>query len=221
MLRYLLSDLDNTLYPSDSGLWEAIAGRIDLYMIERLRMRPEEVGETRRRYLSAFGTTLNALRHFHGVDPDEFLGFVHDIPLGNYLERDLELDVMLGQLPLRKIIFTNADASHARRVLARLGVSRHFERIIDIRALEFVNKPRGRAYLKALGLIPASPEECVLVEDSLLNLHPARTLGMTTVLVGPEETTDGVDCRIRRITELGEALMPLLGRSEGRRARHP
>ena len=119
---------------------------------------------------------------------------------------------MLSRLPLRKVVFTNADASHARRVLARLEVSRHFERIIDIRSLEFVNKPRGRAYVKALGLISASPEECVLVEDSPFNLKPARRLGMITVLVGSDDAADGADYRINRITQLEESLWPLLPR---------
>lgn len=213
MLRYVLFDLDNTLYPSNSGLWEAIAHRINLYMIERLGMEPEEVGEKRLQYLSAFGTTLNALRHFYGIDPDEFLIFVHDIPLGDYLSPDPALDSMLDRLPLRKVIFTNADAFHARRVLARLGVARHFERIIDIHALEFVNKPKPRAYLKALEFVSARPQECVLVEDSLLNILPARSLGMVTVLVGSDEAADGADYRIRRVTELEESLRALLGKA--------
>ena len=36
MFRFALFDLDNTLYPQDSGLWEEIGRRISAYMIDRL-----------------------------------------------------------------------------------------------------------------------------------------------------------------------------------------
>jgi putative hydrolase of the HAD superfamily len=209
MIRYLLFDLDNTLYPQSSGLWEAIGDRINLYMMERLGMHPAEVGRKRDEFLTAFGTTLRALRHHYGIDPGEFLTFVHDLPLKRYIGYEPALDQMLERLPFSKVIFTNADAQHARRVLARLGIARHFERIIDIYALEFVNKPDPRAYLKALDYISAQSDECVFIEDSLINIRPARSLGMTTVLVRDGEALDGADRHIRKVTELEAILQQL------------
>jgi putative hydrolase of the HAD superfamily len=209
MLRFLLCDVDNTLYPSDNGLWEAIGHRINLYMIERLGYHPDEVTVRRTDYLNAFGTTLNALRHYYGIEASDFLAFVHDLPLEDYLRPCPELDGMLARLPLRKVIFTNADAPHAERVMACLGVSRHFERIIDIQALEFQNKPDAAAYRKALEFLSARPDECLFVDDSLNNLLPAREMGMLTVLVGDGEKKAGADYHIRSITEL-ESLPPLI-----------
>ena len=60
-LRFALFDLDNTLYPKSCGLWDEIGNRINLYMIERLGMDPQDVGKRREDFLRAFGTTLNAL----------------------------------------------------------------------------------------------------------------------------------------------------------------
>ncbi len=210
-LRYALFDLDNTLYPKSCGLWEEIGNRINRYMVERLGVKPEDVGQRRKDFLETFGTTLNALRRYYSVDPDEFLAFVHDIPLDRYLQHEPTLDRMLGSLKLRRIIFTNADAQHARRVLARLKILHHFESIIDIHMLEFVNKPDRRAYLKALDFIAAQPEECILVEDSLSNIVPARNLGMTTVMIGEGLSTDGAHYHIDRITDLAN-LMSLLSK---------
>ncbi len=206
MLRYLLCDLDNTLYPPDNGLWHAIGRRIDLYMIERLGYRPDEVSRWRKDYLDTFGTTLNALRHHYGIDPFDFLEYVHDLPLEQYLRSAPELDRMLGRLNLHKVIFTNADAPHAERVLGHLGIAHHFERIIDIQALEFQNKPDHAAYRKAMQFLAARPEECLFADDSLPNLLPARELGMLTVLVGDCDQSAGVDFQIRRITDLEDLL---------------
>jgi putative hydrolase of the HAD superfamily len=204
-----LFDLDNTLYPSSCGLMREIGNRINRYMIERLGVVPADVSKMRDDFLKAFGTTLNALRRYYAVDPDEFLDFVHDIPLVPFLQHEPALDQMLGRLELRKVIFTNADARHARRVLSRLGILRHFESIIDIHMLEFVNKPDRRAYLKALDFASVQAEECVLIEDSARNLAPAGRLGMTTVLVGEGTRTDGAHYHIARITDLENLLMKM------------
>jgi putative hydrolase of the HAD superfamily len=201
-LRCAFFDLDNTIYPRSCGLWQEIGNRINLYMIERLGIDPQEVSKRRDEFLKAFGTTLNALRRYYSVDPDEFLSFVHDIPLGRYLHRDPDLEGMLQRLKLRKIVFTNADAQHARRVLFRLGVLRHFEFIIDIHMLEFINKPDQRSYLKALEFASVRPEECILIDDSPINIIPAVKLGMTTVMVGEGPAVDGAHHHIHRITEL-------------------
>jgi putative hydrolase of the HAD superfamily len=212
MLRYLLLDLDNTVYSQSCGLWEAIGERIDLYMMDRLGVHHSEVTAQRDKYMNEFGTTLNALRHYHGVDPDDFLAFVHDLPLGKYLAADSDLDGMLGRLPLGKVIFTNADALHARRVLARLGISHHFERIIDIRTLEFVNKPDRRAYLRTLQLVGARPEECIFVDDCSANLAAAKNLGMITVLIcdGGMGDPAGADYQIGSICELEPIISELM-----------
>ncbi len=201
-LRCIFFDLDNTLYPKSCGLMQAIGRRINQYMVERLNIEPADVSRRRDDFLKTYGTTLNALRRFYTVDPDEYLNYVHDIDLSRHLGYDPELDQMLGRLKLSKIVFTNADAKHARRVLARLGVMRHFESIIDIHLLDFVNKPDRRAYLKALDFVSARPEECMLVEDSMVNILTAAKLGMTTVMVGEGSRSGGADYHIERITEL-------------------
>jgi putative hydrolase of the HAD superfamily len=206
-IQSVLFDLDNTLYPKSSGLMQAIGDRMNLFMTERLGVQQEEVNKVRNSFLKTYGTTLNALRRYYSIDPDEFLNFVHDIPLDRHLHYEPALDKMLGSLQPRKIIFTNADAKHARRVLARLGVTRHFESIIDIHMLEFVNKPFRRAYLKALEFVSVKPEECILIEDYPNNIAPARELGMITVVVGNGGNQDGAHYHIDRITDFEELFL--------------
>jgi putative hydrolase of the HAD superfamily len=208
-LRCIFFDLDNTLYPRSSGLMQEIGHRINQYMVERLHFEPVEVVRMRDDFLRKFGTTLNALRRFYAVDPDEYLDFVHDIDLSNHLQSEPDLDQMLDRIKMNKVIFTNADAKHARRVLNRLGIMRHFESIIDIHMLDFVNKPDRRAYLKALDFASVRPEECILVEDSMANIIPAAKLGMTTVYVGDRARTDGAHHHISRIADLEGLLTKL------------
>ena len=208
MLRYILFDLDDTLYTPQCGLWAAIGARIDRYMVERLGLAPEATAAQRRHYLETYGTTLNGLRRDHHIDPHEFLQFVHDVPVTQYLAPNAELEAMLARLPQRKVIFTNADAPHARRILDCLDIDRHFVGIIDIHALEFINKPDQRAYERALALIGARPREALFVDDAVRNLRPAQALGLTTVLVRPGggQRPEGVDFQIESILDLETVL---------------
>jgi len=208
MLRVILFDLDDTLYARGTGLWPAIGRRINEYMTNRLGLDEAEASRLRQRYLETYGTTLNGLRAEFKIDTEVYLAFVHDLPLERYLEPSPELSQMLGRLPQRKIIFTNADTQHAERVMARLGVTEHFERIIDVRALNFVNKPQPAAYAQALELIGARAGECVFLDDAVRNLRPARDIGMTAVLVSPAGSPlpAGVDYQIDSILDL-EALL--------------
>ena len=187
----------------------AIGERMNLYMVERLGIKREEVSKTRENFLKTYGTTLNALRRYYSIDPDEFLDFVHDIRLDRYLQKDPALDGMLGRLKLRKIVFTNADARHARRVLSHAGILGQFEMIFDIHMLDFVNKPDRRAYFRILDFIGARPEECILIEDSPANIHTAKELGMVTVMVGSEDRVDGAHYHIQTITDF-EDLLPTI-----------
>jgi len=210
MLRCALFDLDNTLYPESSGLMTEIGKRMNLYMSDCLGIPEVKARGIRKSFLISHGTTLNGLRRCYEIDPDDFLSFVHDIPLERFISRDEALDRMLAALPLRKIVFTNADARHARRVLSRLGVLRHFEAIIDIHFTEFCNKPDPRAYRAVLDFAGVQPDECVLIEDYPVNIRPAKAMGMTTVLVGKggkdSENAGVADYAIDSVVELAGIL---------------
>ena len=77
----LFFDLDDTLYPNNTGLWEAIRERMALYMSERLGLPREQVQTLRKTYFQTYGTTLRGLQLHHEVDVDDYLAFVHDLPL--------------------------------------------------------------------------------------------------------------------------------------------
>lgn len=209
--RILFLDLDDTLYPSTSGLWEAIGERINLFLLERLNLDPATVSDVRDRYLTEYGTTLNGLMAEHHIDPYEYLVFVHDVPVEDMLQPDPSLEDMLGRLRQKRVIFTNSYLPHVERVLKRLGVEAQIDQVIDIIALNFVNKPNEEAYQRALAMTgEAEPAACVLVDDRSLNLGPAVSMGMQPILVDEMGVaSDGLP-RIRRITELVDVLPELL-----------
>ena len=208
----MLFDLDETMYPKETGIMDLIGERINKYMSLRLGIHPDDVSALRRAYYKQYGTTGRGLYLHYDLDDHDYFEFVHDLPLEDLLQPDPRLDEMLGSLDAEKVIFTNATAEHARRVLQVLQVEQHFDRIVGIKELEYVPKPDIRAYQKALELARARPEECLLIDDRVRNLEPGQRLGMTTVLVGESAGDDGADFVIEEIVQLGGLMKEIRSR---------
>ncbi len=203
----LFLDLDDTLYPANNGVWAAVSGRIDQFLISRFGLSPEVAANLRAKYLRDYGTTLTGLMLDFNVDPAEYLRYVHDIPLEDLLQPDQELKAMLDSVPLQKVVFTNASREHATRVLSILGVEHNIDLVIDILATELANKPNLEAYHRALALSGnPDPRECVFVDDRVENLIPPAEMGMITVLVSGDGPHPQADYTIARITDLLQAI---------------
>ena len=187
-------DLDGTLYPGENGMWPEIKRRIGTYMTERMGIPPQEAARLREHYLVTYGTTLRGLQRHHHIDTDDFLAYVHDLPLERYLTPDPALREALLRLAAPRWIFTNSDAAHARRVLRFLRLEDCFEGIIDVRSLGWLAKPEAGAYQRARALAGnPPPETCVLVDDSPRNTAGARRQGWYTVLIGPRPDPEAAD----------------------------
>ncbi len=206
----LMVDLDDTIYPSGNGLWEAIAERIDRYMHERMGFAVTEIPALRRQLHARYGTTLRGLTATYHVDELDYLAFVHDIPVQNYLTPDPRVRATLLACPLRRVIFTNADRAHAGRVLAALGLTDVFEDVIDILDIRPYCKPMPEAYTLALAKARAAADECIFLDDSSRNLAGAREVGITTVLVSREPDSDPLLPSIVHIADLPGVLVGLI-----------
>ncbi|MFZ2098181.1 MAG: pyrimidine 5'-nucleotidase [Anaerolineales bacterium] len=206
----LYFDLDDTLYPASSGLWEAIRERMNSYMQHCIDLPLPEIVRLRQGYLEKYGTTLRGLQAHYQVDTDEYLAYVHDLPLEQFIQPDPNLRKLLLSLPQRRWIFTNADGNHARRVTKILGIEDCFTGIIDIRAIDFACKPDKIAYQRALAITgDDDPSRCIIFDDALRNLAPAREMGFFTVLVGKNGSDHSVDRSIKSLDDLRDCMTEL------------
>ncbi len=187
-------DLDNTLYPSTINLFSQIDERMRGYISTFLGIDPEAAYRLQKQYFNEFGTSLRGLMKHHAMDPAPFLEHVHDIDV-SVLSPSPALERALTALPGRKIIFTNASAHHAGRVLNQLGVSHHFTDIFDIIEAGYTPKPEPHIYRSIVTRFGLVPRASVMVEDIARNLAPAWALGMTTVWVRslPDHGAQGAD----------------------------
>jgi len=216
-IRDWIFDLDNCLYPASTGLFELIDERMTAYIERLLNCGPEEARRVQKHHFHTHGTTLAGLIKEHEVDPHHFLEDVHDVPLDR-VKGDDRLGRLLPRLPGRRFVFTNGDATYARRVLHAIGVDEHFDDLHDIHASSYRAKPDPHGYELLCNRFGIDPRHALLADDMARNLIPAKQLGMTTVWVdnGSERGDDGYDAAMidERITDVAEWLEAILGERE-------
>jgi putative hydrolase of the HAD superfamily len=182
-------DLDNTLYPHHLNLWQQVDERIRDYIANFLKVSHEEAFRVQKDYYKRYGTSMRGLMTEHGMKPDDFLDFVHQID-HSPLEPNPALGAAIETLPGRKLILTNGTRRHADAVLARLGLDRHFQDVFDIIAAELEPKPSAGTYDRFLKAHDVDAAKAAMFEDLARNLAVPHALGMTTVLVVPEHTRE-------------------------------
>ena len=182
-------DLDNTLYPHHVNLWQQVDERIRDYIARYLKVTQEEAFRLQKDYYKRYGTSMRGLMTVHGMKPNDFLDFVHQID-HSPLTPNAALGAAIESLPGRKLILTNGTRRHADAVLARLELDHHFDDVFDIVAAELEPKPSPQTYDRFLKLHAIDAGKAAMFEDLARNLAVPHALGMTTVLVVPEHTRE-------------------------------
>ncbi|OMO91200.1 hypothetical protein COLO4_18546 [Corchorus olitorius] len=173
----------------------------------------------------------------YNFDHDDFHSFVHGRLPYTMLKPDPVLRNLLVSMPIRKVIFTNADKNHALRVLERLGLEDCFEGIICFETLNPTYKDQSSAdgstviskteifdisnYIASPDSehgLPSTPVICkpfqkayeqLFFDDSIRNLQTGKSMGLHTVWVGTSHRADGVDYALESIHNIREALPEL------------
>ena len=173
-------DLDNTLYPAASKLFDQVDWNMTRFVGELLNLEQIEARKLQKQYFREYGTTMRGLMTCHDVDPKEFMDYVHDIDLAPISANPI-LTEALAKLPGRKVIYTNGTTTHAQNITQHLQIDHHFEGCFDIIDAKYVPKPATGPYETFCVRFDIDPKTAIMVEDMARNLLPAAALGMTTV----------------------------------------
>ena len=175
-------DLDNTLYPPQARLFDQIEVKMTQYVMEALKVNRPEADRLRQHYWKQYGTTLAGLMREHQVDPGPYLTDVHDISL-DHLDHDVDLAAHIGDLPGRRIVYTNGTAPYAERVLAARGLSGLFDAVYGVEHADFRPKPERAAFEKIFATDGIQPDRAAMFEDEPRNPAAPHDMGMRTVHV--------------------------------------
>lgn len=207
--RYLLLDLDNTLYSKDSGLLQAIDNRIDEYLQVKFKWSSEKIRKNRQYYATAYGTTLSGMVLEHYINPDEYISHVYNLNVTEYIQPDQSLQQALFDIKLPKIVFSNSPSAYVWQVLETLGIAGQVSQVYDIVFNEYLGKPCLTSYYRVLNALGATGAECLLVDDVLANIVRAEQSGLTGIWLTSKELTPQVRWQIRNIYQLPEIVIQI------------
>lgn len=208
MIKYLLFDLDNTLYSSRYGLEDNVRNRIIHFAAGYLGLSPEEVWRQRMEYRQNYGTTLEWLMHKKGfTDMDTYLAAAHPVNEADDLPADPELRSFLESIPIPKAILTNSPKEHTDLILDKLGIPDLFTHIFDIRQTGFKGKPSPEVFYFALNTLGLQPADVLFIDDVPQYVSGFLVLGGKGLLLDENNThIHYPNPKIQNLKELTEYL---------------
>ena len=214
--RTWIFDLDNTLHDARARIFPHINRSMTEYVAKHLGLADAAADTLRTTYWRRYGATLVWLIRHHDVDPHHFLDRTHEFPhLNGMVVGRRELASVLGRLPGRKFLFSNAPQQYAQAILRILKVEKLFEGVFSIEHTGFRPKPDAHGFRKLLRTYNLSAAGCIMVEDDLENLRTAKRLGMKTVWVDASHRAPSwVDANVRHVTRLPRLLRKLQAAAE-------
>ncbi|MDA7569356.1 hypothetical protein N8742_06580, partial [Emcibacteraceae bacterium] len=129
-INHWVFDLDNTLYPHGANLFSQIDRKMGEFIQSVFDVSYADAKVMQKKYFMEHGTTLRGLMSEQGIEPYDYLKFVHDIDF-SVLKVDTALNEALHKLPGEKYIYTNASTEYAKNVLSHIGLNGFFQDFFD------------------------------------------------------------------------------------------
>ena len=184
MIKYLLFDLDNTLYSCRFGLEDNVSRRIKEFAASYLGISAEEAWKMRVSTMGKYGTCLEWLMTEKGfTDAEAYLAAVHPEGEADSLPPDEELRVFLAGIPIPKAILTNSPREHADLILGKLGIGDLFTHIFDIRLCNYAGKPRPEVYNNVLQKLDMPASDILFIDDNPYYIEGFIAMGGNGVLI--------------------------------------
>lgn len=209
--QYLIFDLDNTLYPKESGLLDQVDRKIDQFIGLKLKIPATKISKLRHEYWKKYGTTLGGMIACHQIDPDEYIDYTYNVEITDFLKPDPLVAKVLSGLKLKKAVFSNSPLNYVEKVLEVLQIRHFFEKVYDIRFCNYLGKPNLSSYFKVLTDLKIEAKECLFVDDTPANVLGGETAGINSILLDNTLVAEGIKWRISDLMELPALIRKIQG----------
>ena len=205
MLKYLIFDLDNTLYSCRYGLEDNVEQRLKKFTAEFLGVSSAEAWRERKAAKGKYGTCLEWLMAEKGfTDVEAYLAAAHPEGELDSLKPDDDLREFLSGIKMPKAILTNSPKEHADMVLEKLGVTDLFTHVFDIRQCNFLGKPRREVFENALNTLGVQANEALFIDDVPSYVEGFADIGGKALLF--DEGDVHKKCCVPKIKDLREVI---------------
>jgi len=188
MIKHILFDADQTLYPASSLVEKEMIRRMNIFVAEYLGISIEEAKFLRASRDKKYNSTLEWLREAKGLnDPEPFFSAVHPDDFENYFPKNPALVSLLSRITVPCSIFTNSWQKHAKNILEYLEISQFFSNIFDIVFNNYFGKPHTSAFTNILDFLGLPPKEALYIEDRKDFTDIFCSLGGNAILVDEQD----------------------------------
>ena len=208
--QYLIFDLDNTLYPKESGLLKQVDRRIDHFIGLKLKVPATKISKLRYDYWKKYGTTLGGMVACDQIDPNDYINDTYNVEIRDFLKPDPLLAKVLGGLKMKKAVFSNSPLNYVEEVLEVLQIRDFFEKVYDIRFCDYFGKPNLSSYFKVLSDLKVEGKECLFIDDTPANVLGGEAAGIDSVLLG-DSLEEGIKWRISDLMGLPALITKIEG----------
>ncbi|MFK7862246.1 MAG: HAD-IA family hydrolase [Granulosicoccus sp.] len=115
------------------------------------------------------------------------------------------VETLLTELDLERCIASNAPVEKTRRSLDICGLSHHFQNNIYSAYEVQAWKPDPSLFVHAAASHHVAPNDCLVLEDSIVGIKAAEAAGMCPVFYAPHESSDVIP-QVQTITRLIDLL---------------
>ncbi|CAL4943897.1 unnamed protein product [Urochloa decumbens] len=233
----VLLDLDDTLYPGNTGLGPALKRNIDEFLQAKLGVSADRAAAMRVELFRTHGSSLAGLIALgYDLHPDEYhsCSYVHGRLPYERIDADPQLARVLQSIPQRKVLFTNSDRAHMKRALERLGIDESvFDAVVCFETMNphlfgeareearaaagggeppaVVLKPSVDAIVAGLRVAGTNPRRTLFLDDSERNIAAGKALGLRTALVGKRVRSKEADYALENIGALRRVIPEIWG----------
>ena len=203
MIKHILFDADQTLYPASSLVEEEMVRRINNFIAEYLDISVEKAMFLRTNRDKKYNSTLEWLLGMQGLkDPYPFFSAIHPVDFENYFPKNQDLIKLLSKVSVPCSILTNSWQKHAENILKYLEISEFFSNIFDISFNKYLGKPHTCAFTNVLDFLGLEPQEVLFIDDIKNYTDIFYSLGGNVILV--DEFNDYTDVKYKKVHYIEE-----------------
>lgn len=184
-VKYVLFDLDGTLYESSAGIEAQLRSAMVAQAAIALGISHDEARSLLRQYRATHKASVLGLQEYHGIDPVKFYEAVYGSLDTSKMEARPGCRTALASLasyvPIG--VFTNSNRSFTEQTLSFLDLSGIFDHVVTVEDHGFIRKPEVEAYNKIFEFLDLNPSEVMMFDDIASSLEVMATMGSNGILV--------------------------------------
>jgi HAD superfamily hydrolase (TIGR01509 family) len=190
-IEAVIFDMDGVIVhsnPTHKKVIRDFCGKHGIEVSEE-KFREKIYGRTNKDWVPAvFGPLSDEQIQEYTDEKEQIFRDVFD-PKENVVRGVFEFLDLLKHNGIKSVVATSAPAENADYILSELGISSYFETVLNSSHVT-KSKPHPEPYLKAAKSIGRSPENCIVIEDSLSGVESGLAAGSKVVGVATTHTHD-------------------------------